>query len=216
MTKAFLQSDGIIELLNSVDKGTKGRKFVSGVMDAMAWYESLGKRGKIVQTIFDTISDIANPVEAIVKKGLEGVRDSGLLGKGLKYFPKVAKFLGKAGTVMTFADLGITAISSGVDEFSKSKDLGKAAGKGALSAVSSVGPFEGATIGAAFGGVPGALLGAGAGFLIQGLKAWKPKFFDDPVKGTKEIINDVGKGIKGTVKNISNVIGGFGKALGFG
>ncbi|MCB6703281.1 hypothetical protein O3686_02445 [Streptococcus parasanguinis] len=216
LTKAFLQSDGIIELLNSVDKGTKGRKFVSGVMDAMAWYESLGKRGKIVQTIFDTISDIANPVEAIVKKGLEGVRDSGLLGKGLKYFPKVAKFLGKAGTVMTFADLGITAISSGVDEFSKSKDLGKAAGKGALSAVSSVGPFEGATIGAAFGGVPGALLGAGAGFLIQGLKAWKPKFFDDPVKGTKEIINDVGKGIKGTVKNISNVIGGFGKALGFG
>lgn len=30
------------------------------------------------------------------------------------------------------------------------------------------------------------------------------------------MINDVGSGIKGTVKNISNVIGGIGKALGFG
>jgi len=30
------------------------------------------------------------------------------------------------------------------------------------------------------------------------------------------MIDDVGKGIKGTVKNISNAIGGFGKALGFG
>lgn len=30
------------------------------------------------------------------------------------------------------------------------------------------------------------------------------------------MIDDVGKGIKGTVKNISNVIGGIGKAFGFG
>ena len=66
------------------------------------------------------------------------------------------------------------------------------------------------------GGLPGAFIGAGVGGIIQGIKAWKPKFFDDPVKGTKEMIDDVGKGIKGTVKNISNVIGGFGKALGFG
>ena len=33
---------------------------------------------------------------------------------------------------MTFADLGITAISSGVNEYSKSKDIGKAAVKGVL------------------------------------------------------------------------------------
>ena len=239
MTEAFLQSDGIIGLLGSVDKGTKGRKFVSGVMSVMAWYESLGNKGGTLKKIFDGISDFANPVETIVKKGLEGARDAGmaklgkyikggeeatgLLGKGIKHFPKVAKalgkvakFFGKVGTVMTFADLGITAISSGVDEFSKTRDVGKAVGKGALSAVSSVGPLEGATIGGAIFGPAGAGVGFFVGAAIQGIKAWKPKFFDDPVKGTKEMIDDVGKGIKGTVKNISNVIGGFGKALGFG
>lgn len=241
LTEAFLQSDGVIGLLGSVDKGTKGRKFVNGVMSTMAWYESLGNKGGTLKKIFDGVSDIASPVETIVKKGLEGARDAGmakfgkyikggeeatgLLGKGLKYFPKVAKVLGKVGTVMTFADLGITAISSGVDEYSKTKDIGKAAGKGALSAIASVGPLEGATIGASIASVipiPGAsqIVGAGIGALvglgIQGIKAWKPKFFDDPVKGTKEIIDDVGKGIKGTVKNISNFIGGIGKTLGFG
>ena len=232
LSEAFIQSDGVIGLLGSVDKGTKGRKFVSGVMSAMARYESLGNKGGTLKKIFDGISDIANPVETIVKKGLEAARDAGmaklgkyikggeeatgLLGKGLKYFPKVAKALGKVGTVMTFADLGITAISSGVDEFSKTRDVGKAVGKGALSAVSSVGPLEGATIGGAIFGPAGAGVGFFVGAAIQGIKAWKPKFFDDPVKGTKEMIDDVGKGIKGTVKNISNVIGGFGKALGFG
>ena len=232
LSEAFIQSDGVIGLLRSVDKGTKGRKFVSGVMSVMAWYESLGNKGGTLKKVFDGISDIANPVETIVKKGLEAARDAGmaklgkyikggeeatgLLGKGLKYFPKVAKALGKVGTVMTFADLGITAISSGVDEFSKTRDVGKAVGKGALSAVSSVGPLEGATIGGAIFGPAGAGVGFFVGAAIQGIKAWKPKFFDDPVKGTKEMIDDVGKGIKGTVKNISNVIGGFGKALGFG
>ena len=232
LSEAFIQSDGVIGLLGSVDKGTKGRKFVSGVMSVMAWYESLGNKGGTLKKVFDGISDIANPVETIVKKGLEAARDAGmaklgkyikggeeatgLLGKGLKYFPKVAKALGKVGTVMTFADLGITVISSGVDEFSKTRDVGKAVGKGALSAVSSVGPLEGATIGGAIFGPAGAGVGFFVGAAIQGIKAWKPKFFDDPVKGTKEMIDDVGKGIKGTVKNISNVIGGFGKALGFG
>lgn len=232
LTKAFLQSDGVIGLLDSVDKGTKGRKYVSSVMNIMAWYESLGNKGGTLQKTFEGISDIASPVETIVKKGLEGARDAGmaklgkyikggeeatgLLGKGLKYFPKVAKVLGKVGTVMTFADLGITAISSGVDEYSKTKDIGKAAGKAALSAIASVGPLEGATIGGAIFGPAGAGVGFLVGAAIQGIKAWKPKFFDDPVEGTKEMIDDVGKGIKGTVKNISNVIGGFGKALGFG
>ena len=232
LTKAFLQSDGVIELLGSVDKGIKGRKFVNGVMSAMAWYESLGNKGGTLKKIFDGISDIASPVETIVKTGLEGARDAGiakfgkyikggeeatgLLGKGLKYFPKVAKVLGKVGTVTTFADLGITAISSGVDEYSKTKDIGKAAGKGALSAIASVGPLEGATIGGAIAGPPGALLGAGVGAVIQGLKWFEPKFFDDPVQGTKNIINKVGKGIEGFAGAVSNGIGGIGKALGFG
>ena len=237
--EAFLQSDGVIGLLDSVDKGTKGRKYVSSVMNIMAWYESLGNKGGTLQKTFEGISDIASPVETIVKKGLEGARDAGmaklgkyikggeeatgLLGKGLKYFPKVAKALGKVGTVMTFADLGITAISSGVDEYSKTKDIGKAAGKGALSAIASVGPLEGATIGATIGSaVPilgttaGAVIGGVVGAAIQGIKLLEPKFFDDPVQGTKNIINNVGKGIEGFANEVSKGIGGIGKALGFG
>ena len=232
LSEAFIQSDGVIGLLGSVDKGTKGRKFVSGVMSVMAWYESLGNKGGTLKKIFDGISDFANPVETIVKKGLEGARDAGmakfgkyikggeeatgLLGKGLKYFPKVAKVLGKVGTVMTFADLGITAISSGVDEFSKTRDVGKAVGKGALSAVSSVGPLEGATIGGAIAGPAGAGFGFLIGAGIQGIKLIEPKFFDDPVQGTKNIINKVGKGIEGFGGAVSKGIGGIGKALGFG
>lgn len=239
LTEAFLQSDGIIGLLGSVDKGTKGRKFVSGVMSVMAWYESLGNKGGTLKKIFDGISDFANPVETIVKKGLEGARDAGmaklgkyikggeeatgLLGKGIKHFPKVAKalgkvakFFGKVGTVMTFADLGITAISSGVDEFSKTRDVGKAVGKGALSAVASVGPLEGATIGGAIAGPAGAGFGFLIGAGIQGIKLIEPKFFDDPVQGTKNIINKVGKGIEGFGGAVSKGIGGIGKALGFG
>ena len=78
---------------------------------------------------------------------------------------------------MMFADLGITAISSGVDEYSKTKDIGKAAGKGALSAIASVGPLEGATIGGAIGGGPvGMAVGFFVGAAIQGIKWLEPKF----------------------------------------
>lgn len=117
---------------------------------------------------------------------------------------------------MMFADLGITAISSGVDEYSKTKDIGKAAGKGALSAIASIGPLEGATIGGAIGGPIGALIGGGVGAVIQVTKFIEPKFFDDPLQGTKNIINNVGKGIEGFAGAVSNGIGGIGKALGFG
>ena len=232
LTKAFLQSDGVIELLGSVDKGTKGRKFVSGVMSAMARYESLGNKGGTLKKIFDGISDIASPVETIVKTGLEGARDAGmakfgkyikggeeatgLLGKGLKYFPKVAKVMGKVGTVTTFADLGITAISSGVDEYSKTKDIGKAAGKAALSAIASVGPLEGATIGGAIAGPPGAIAGLLVGGGIQVIKAMNPKFFDNPLEETGKIIDGAGQALKNFGGTISQGIGGIGKALGFG
>ncbi|WP_050483017.1 glycine zipper family protein [Streptococcus equinus] len=70
----------------------------------------------------------------------------------------------------------------------KQKIVGKAVKHGALDAVSSIGPLEGATLGAAVGGVPGAVIGAGVGAAIQGVKWIEPNFFDDPVKGTKDIV----------------------------
>ena len=44
-----------------------------------------------------------------------------------------------------------------LDAYCKTGDIGKAVGKGALSAIASVGPLEGATIGSAIGGVPGGM-----------------------------------------------------------
>ena len=237
-TESVLKSDGFWEILYAVEKsGAKGYKAVDLILEHLAKYEGLGKNSIILSKLVEYTENIATPVETLVRKGLEkvtgissfgdyitkGSEVTGLIGKGMNYFSKGAKLFGKLGTVFTFADLGITAISSGVDEYSKTKDIGKAAGKGALSAIASVGPLEGATIGAAIGSaVPilgttaGAVIGGVAGAAIQGIKWFEPKFFDDPVKGTKNIVNKVGNGIKGVANAVSNGIGGIGKALGFG
>ncbi|MBF0777459.1 hypothetical protein [Streptococcus cuniculi] len=229
--KAVLKSDGFWEILSSVEKtGAKGDKFVTAVLAGLAKYESMGKFGTKTSKGFGYLQKFASPVKSTIKWGLEkasGVKSlATYVNKGGQlagFWGKAVKVAGKAGTVLTVADLTITGVSSGLDEFRKSGDVGKAVGKGALSAVASVGPLEGATLGAAVGSVipiigttGGAIAGAVIGGIIQGMKAWKPDFFDNPVKGTKEIVNDVGKGIKGAVNAVSNVVGGVGKVLGFG
>ena len=226
-TKAVLKSDGLWEILAAVEKtGAKGDKFVTAVLSGLSKYESMGKFGENISKGFKWLEKAANPLKSATKWGLEKVSGFKTLEEAVKtgknfvgeakFLGKGIKFLGKVGTVATVAQLGFEGLSGGINEFSKSKNIGKAVGKGALSAVSSVGPLEGATIGAAVGGVPGAFIGVGAGLIIQGIKAWKPKFFDDPIKGTQEMVSDVGNGIKGAVNAVSNAIGGVGKALGFG
>ena len=44
----------------------------------------------------------------------------------------------------------------------------------------------------------------------------EPKFFDVPVKGTKNIAHKAGNAISGAANAVSKGIGGIGKALGFG
>ena len=192
----------------------------------MAKYEKLGKVSGPLGKVFEWAQNAAKPIETVTKWGLQKVSGFKSLEEAIKtgknfvgnakFLGKGIKFLGKLGTVATFAELGFTAISSGINEYSKSGDLGKAAGRGALDAVASVGPLEGATIGGAIGGPVGAGVGFLAGAAIQGIKWFEPKFFDDPVKGTKNIVNKVGNGIKGVANAVSNGIGGIGKALGFG
>lgn len=247
LTGAFLKSDGAWEILAYLEnKGPKGAKIANKIFDTMvAWSEVPGKLGKWELGNFkigkalskgykffadgmEKVQKYSSPFKAMVKSGLQkitGIKSFGDyitkgLGEGEKLtglFGKGAKLFGKAGTVFTFADLGITAISSGAEEYRKTGNLGKAAGKGALSAIASVGPLEGATIGGAIGGGP---VGAGIGFLagaaIQGIKFIEPKFFDDPVKGTKNIAKKVGNGIKAFGDSVSKGLGGIGKALGFG
>ncbi|HEL2651265.1 TPA: hypothetical protein T0G97_001440 [Streptococcus suis] len=231
LVNSILVSDGFWEILASVEKsGAKGAKAVSLILNGLSKYEAWAvkydKFSELIDEASSLVQNIASPVRAVATSTLEKLSGISSLeaavtkGKNLvgnaKFLGKAVKVLGKVGTVMTFAQVGFEGISGGIEEYSESTDVGKAIGQGFWDAVASVGPLEGATIGAAFGGVPGAFIGASAGIIIQGIKAWKPDFFDDPVKGTKEMVKDVGNGIKGVVDAVSNAIGGVGKVLGFG
>ncbi|MCB4962654.1 hypothetical protein LGX09_08670, partial [Streptococcus mutans] len=158
--------------------------------------------------------------------GKNFVGEAKFLGKGIK-------FLGKVGTVATVAQLGFEGLSGGINEFSKSKNIGKAVTGGTLDAISKVGPLEGATVGATIGGafgtavpvpvigtVSGVAIGATAGLIIGGAnsiaQALNPHLYDDIKNFAAKEINKVGKGIESTKNAVSHAIGGVGKALGFG
>ncbi|MFI3124375.1 LXG domain-containing protein [Streptococcus suis] len=231
LVNSILVSDGFWEILASVEKsGAKGAKAVSLILNGLSKYEALAvkydKFSELIDEASSLVQNIASPVRAVATSTLEKLSGISSLeaavtkGKNLvgnaKFLGKAVKVLGKVGTVMTFAQVGFEGISGGIEEYTESKDVGKAIGQGFWDAVASVGPLEGATIGAAFGGPVGAGVGLFAGAVIQGIKWAEPKFFDDPVKGTKNIFNKAGKAIKGATNAVSDAIGGFGKALGFG
>ncbi|HEL2042724.1 TPA: hypothetical protein TY888_002130 [Streptococcus suis] len=240
LVNSILVSDGFWEILASVEKsGAKGAKAVSLILNGLSKYEALavkyGKFSELIDEASSLVQNIASPVRAVATStlgklsGMSSLEAAVTKGKNLvgnaKFLGKAVKVLGKVGTVMTFAQIGFEGISGGIEEYTESKDVGKAIGQGMLDAVASVGPLEGATIGAAIASVvpiPGVsqAVGAGIGFAvglgIQGIKMIEPKFFDDPVKGTKNIINKTGKAIKNAVDVVSDTLGGFGKVLGFG
>ncbi|WP_423831901.1 T7SS effector LXG polymorphic toxin [Streptococcus equinus] len=233
LTKDILKSDGFWEILSSVEKsGAKGSKAVDLVLEGLSKYEGLGKSSKYLSKLGELSGKVASPVKEGVKWGIEKISGFTSLEKAVttgknfvgdaKFLGKGIKILGKVGTVMTVADIGFEGVSGGIEEYSKTKDVGKAVKHGALDAVSSIGPLEGATLGAAVGSVipiPGfsQAVGAGVGFAvgagIQGIKMIEPDFFDDPVKGTKKIINKTGKVIKNATNVVSKTFEGIGKAL---
>ena len=227
ITSAILKSDGLWDLLATIEsKGPKGFKFVSKVLDLMVKYESKAKYFKFVDKAVEVAQDATSlagwGAKALLKKlsGIKYLENAVETGKNFvgnaKFLGKGIKYIGKLGTVFTFAELGITGISSAVSEYSKTGSIGKAAKRAAVDVVSSVGPLEGATIGGAVGGPVGAGIGLAVGAVIQGVKFIEPNFFNDPVQGTKNIVNKVGNGIKGAANAVSNGIGKIGKALGFG
>ncbi|CYV50829.1 hypothetical protein [Streptococcus suis] len=238
LVNSILVSDGFWEILASVEKsGAKGAKAVSLILNGLSKYEALAvkydKFSVLIDEASSLVQNIASPVRAVATSTLEKFSGISSLeaavtkGKNLvgnaKFLGKAVKVLGKVGTVMTFAQVGFEGISGGIEEYTESKDVGKAIGQGFWDAVASVGPLEGATIGATIGSaVPvvgttaGAVVGGIVGGAIQITKWIEPDFFDDPVIGTKNIFNKAGKAIKGATNAVSDVIGGFGKALGFG
>ena len=247
-TESVLKSDGFWEILYAVEKsGAKGYKAVDLILERLAKYEGLGKNSIILSKLVEYTENIATPVETLVRKGLEkvtgissfgdyitkGSKVTGLIGKGMNHFSKGAKLFGKLGTVFTFADLGITAVSSGVNEFVETKNIGKAAVGGTIEAVKKVGFLEGATIGGSIGGaigtaipVPvlgtlsgatvGALAGAAIGGANQLAQFFNPHLYDDVKDFAYKGIDAVGKGIENISNTVSSTIGGIGKMIGFG
>lgn len=227
-SKKVLKSDGLWEILaNMESKGVSGKKSADAILNFLAKYEGYSNFGKYTTKAKTYLENLANPLKAGVKFGLEKISgyknlsEMVLKGGGKaettgKFLGKSVKIIGKGATVLTIADISITGLSKGIEEYSKTKDIGKAAKKGALSAVASVGPLEGATLGAAVGGVPGAIIGGGIGLAIQGVKAIDPKFFDHPVKSSQKIADNIGKSVNEVKNSVSKYIGGFGKVIGFG
>lgn len=227
-SKKVLKSDGLWDILaNMESKGASGKKNVDSILNFLAKYEGYSNFGKSATKARTYLENLASPIKAGVKFGLEKIAGyenlSEMVLKGGskaesvgKFLGKSVKIIGKGATVLTIADISITGLSKGIDEYAKTKDIGKAVKKGALSAVASVGPLEGATLGATVGGVPGAIIGGGIGFAIQGVKALDPKFFDHPVKSSQKIADNIGKSVNGVKNSVSKYIGGFGKVIGFG
>ncbi|MCK6326820.1 hypothetical protein LZU32_07240, partial [Streptococcus agalactiae] len=86
------------------------------------------------------LENLASPIKAGVKFGLEKIAGyenlSEMVLKGGskaesvgKFLGKSVKIIGKGATVLTIADISITGLSKGIDEYSKTKDIGKAVKK---------------------------------------------------------------------------------------
>lgn len=142
--------------------------------------------------------------------------------EGIKYLGEkgVGKFLGKVGSVVTYAKLGVTFVSSGIDEYNKTGDLGKAVIGGTIETVKSIGPLEGMTIGAGVGGPLGAVVGGGLGLVNVGVQFLFPDAYDTLKDGAydlydkgKELIgNAVSQSVE-TVKSVCEGVKDFGNDI---
>ena len=199
-------------------------------LDAMIGLEKIGhtKAAEFLKVGIDKFGNVTSPVKYLLKnklgvgKVLENSKVISILGKG----ESIVKFVGKAGTVATFASLAVDGIAGGINDGIKQKSIGKGVIGGTINTVKSIGPLEGmavgATVGAGSGGVvipglgavPGAVVGGVTGFIvggvIWGIQMWKPNLISDIKKAAfkewdhiKKLGNSTVQGLK-TVKDGAN------------
>lgn len=171
-------------------------------------------------------ANMAKPYIELSKDYIASAEKIGKFVKPIKPLAKgVMKALGKGATALTYLEVGYTGVSGGVKEYQKSHDVGRTAIKGTFSAIKSVGPLEGATIGASVGGPAGAAVGLFAGGTIwlldkTGIMNWAERGAMRGYEGVKAAVKtgakEVGKAVKNVSNAVSNTIGGIGKAIGFG
>lgn len=240
VVKKLLANDEFWMLANKPPSGWQ-TKLING----LAKYEIFGQaviQGKWIPKVdklgeaFESFSKFTNPIKTWVSESLKNSQ----FVQGAKQWG-VAKGLGKAATVATYAQLGVTFVSSGVANYGKTGSIGKGVIGGGIDTLKSVGPLEGMTLGAAAGGtigtaiplpivgtISGALAGAVIGGVVGGINTLgqffvpsaydKNKdvfynFYDKSAEIIQKGVNQGSDTVKQVYKDVQNTGKSIGKAL---
>ena len=177
------------------------------LINGLAKHESFGQaitQGKWIPKIdtlgkgYQWFNKMTNPIKTYVN---ESLKNSQFI-QGAKNWG-VAKGLGSAAQIATYAQLGVTFVSSGVNEYGKTGSIGKGVIGGAIDTVKSIGPLEGMTIGGAVAGPFGAIVGGTMGLINKGAQFLWPNMYDDIKDGAYKLYD---KSIK-VVDDVSKKVG---------
>ncbi|EJZ8467012.1 T7SS effector LXG polymorphic toxin [Enterococcus faecalis] len=207
-------------------------KYQTKLINGLAKYESFGQavaKGKWIPKIdtigkgYEWFNKLTNPIKSYVSEGLKNSK----FVQGAKNLG-VAKGIGTVAQVATYAQLGVTFVSSGVNEYGKTGSIGKGIIGGAIDTVKSVGPLDGMTIGGAIAGPPGAIVGGIAGGVnklaqiiwpnaYDNLKNWSYDVYDKASETVGSATKHVGKAVEqgvDTVKQVYKDVQHVGKSIG--
>ncbi|PNY19770.1 hypothetical protein [Streptococcus parauberis] len=116
--------------------------------------------------------------------------------------------------VMVGGHAVISGVSSYMDKDGKTyHDVGKSAAGGAIDAIASVGPLDGALMGASVGGAPGAVAGFLIGATIQTVQFIDPHAKDKVKNFTYDKIDEARKAGKAISQNIQNFTSSAGDTI---
>lgn len=203
-------------------------KLISGLEKYKAFGQAIA-HGKWIPKIdtlgkgYQWFSKMTNPIKTYVS---ESLKHSKFVQSAKSW--GVAKGLGTAAQVATYVQLGVTFVSSTVNEYGKTGSIGKGVIGGAIDTVKSIGPLEGATLGAAIGtaipvvgNVAGAVIGFGLGMLNKGVQFRWPSGYDNFKNSIYDVYDkstkDIGKAVEqkvDTVKHVYRDIQQVGKSIG--
>ncbi|EHK9410519.1 hypothetical protein KCT31_000892 [Enterococcus faecalis] len=221
----YKDSDTLWAVVSEISK--KYPSVADKFLDAMIGLEKIGntKAAEFLKVGIDKFGNVTSPVKYLLKnklgvgKVLENSKLISTLGKG----ESIVKFVGKAGTAVTFASLAVDGISGGINDGIKQKSIGKGVVGGIIDTVKSIGPLEGMAVGATIGSLfpgPGTVIGGGVGLAIGGISSviqlFKPHLVSNIKKSAFEVydkgVNEVkaiGKSVVQDINTVKNVVSNF-------
>ena len=177
VVKKLLGNDEFWLLANKLPSGIQ-TKLING----LSKYETFGQaiaQGKWLPKIdtlgktYEAFGKFSSPVKNFVSESLKNAKWL----KSAKEFG-VAKGLGSIAKVATYAQLGITFVSSGVDEYGKTGSIGKGIIGGGIETLKSIGRLEGMTLFAPLGPA-GIVTGLVLGSINIGVQFIWPDAYDN-------------------------------------